>query len=151
MVVVGIDAGGTSVRVVVAHPDKVIGEASGPADAAGGPVPLASLLARALADAETRAADVQAACAGVTKVSRPGIVAAWEAELTRLLPHLPADRRLVVADFVIAFEGAIGGARPALPSLPVPARSFTAKTRRETPFASAGAAGSSATRAAART
>lgn len=116
MVVVGIDAGGTSVRVVVAArgANDVISGTTSAADPDGGPAPLVSLLGRALADAGMRAVDVCAVCAGVTKVSRAGVVPAWEAELARLLPHLPAARRLVVADFVIAFEGATGGARPGL-------------------------------------
>ena len=103
-------------RVVVAEArnDAPLAEARGPADPNGGPVPLAALLERALAHAGTRAAIVRAVCAGVTKVSRPGVVAAWEAELARLLPNLAGNCRLVVPDFVIAFEGAIGGARPGI-------------------------------------
>ncbi len=114
--VVGIDAGGTSVRVVVARvcEDDTRTEASGPADPDGGPAPVAFLLSRALAEAGTGVADVRAVCAGVTKVSRPGVIAAWKAELARLLPNVDNDRRLVVPDFVIAFEGATGGARPSV-------------------------------------
>jgi N-acetylglucosamine kinase len=114
-VVVGIDAGGTSVRVLVAGAaDAMTGEATGPADSTGGPGPLPFLLERALAETSGSANDVRAVCAGVTKVSRPGVVAAWETELTRLLPNVMDSCRIVVPDFVIAFEGALGGVRPGI-------------------------------------
>ena len=111
--VVGLDAGGTSLRVAVADADNgsPVAEAQNAADASGGPGPLAGLVERALAEAGANKKSVVAACAGVTKVSRPGVVAAWEAVLARRLPA--AEGRIeVVPDFVIAFEGALGGARP---------------------------------------
>lgn len=99
-------------RVVVAeaHTGAPLAEAHGAAPADGGPATVAVLFARVLAEAQTSISDVRAVCAGVTKVSRPGVVDAWHGELARLLPHVPPAGRAVVPDFVAAFTGATGGA-----------------------------------------
>lgn len=105
--VVGIDAGGTSVRVAVARGGTIAGEARGAAAEDGGAGTLAPLVARALADATVAPALVGGVCAGITKVSRSGVRASWLAELGALFPHLPFDSLHVVPDFVIAFHGAV--------------------------------------------
>lgn len=101
--VIGIDAGGTSVRVVVAPwdaPAAPLAESRGAAQADGGPGALDAPLAGVPSER------VIAVCAGVAGVSRAGIRAAWEADLARRFPHA---RIAVVPDFVIAFHGATGG------------------------------------------
>jgi N-acetylglucosamine kinase-like BadF-type ATPase len=50
--------------------------------------------------------DVAAVCAGITKVSRTGILTAWE---TALAVALPQAARRVVPDYVTAFHGALPG------------------------------------------
>jgi N-acetylglucosamine kinase-like BadF-type ATPase len=113
--VIGIDAGGTHVRVAVAaaapgtaeRPAVALFEAQGPAMPDGGPEPVASLLGQVCQAAGIGFADVGSACAGIAKISRNGIRARWESELRRLLPGTPIID--VVPDFVIAFHGATGG------------------------------------------
>jgi N-acetylglucosamine kinase-like BadF-type ATPase len=113
-VVVGIDAGGTSVRVLVAdaYAGEALGEARGPARPDGGPDALGPLVTRAFAGSPaSRVAGVRAVCAGITKVSRAGVANAWQAELARLFPDAAATQGAIeiVPDFVIAFAGATGG------------------------------------------
>lgn len=103
--VVGIDAGGTSTRLLARRAAGAqTALATGPSREDGGPN-LESLL-RAVAESGASAAKVGAVCAGITKVSRAGVQAGWEAALTRLFP---AARITVVPDFVVAFHGATGG------------------------------------------
>ena len=103
--VVGIDAGGTSVRVAVSEraylrqdvPLRVVNAAED-----GGPEPLEVLLRSAGFDCER----VVSVAAGITKVSREGIVERWEAMLRSLFTNALVR---VVPDYQIAFHGAVPG------------------------------------------
>lgn len=76
------------------------GETSGPSAADGGPEALIPLVRQA----ELPAANVVSVCAGITKVTRAGVAADWEAALHTLFPGAVVQ---VVPDFAIAFRGAI--------------------------------------------
>lgn len=103
--VVGIDAGGTTVRLLLESVSgKEVWTVQGNRDPDGGPQPVAPLLTNVLTQASCTADKIAAVCAGITKVSRKGVAAAWEAELARLLPGAAVK---VVPDYVIAFHGAI--------------------------------------------
>ena len=107
--VIGIDAGGTTTRVLVA--DAVSGaplrEARGASASEGGPAVRAPLQeALAACGGASSAAAVSAVCAGITKITRTGVKERWETELGQMFP---AARVEVVPDFVIAFHGATGG------------------------------------------
>jgi len=102
--VFGVDAGGTSVRVALADEDGlVIAEARGTAQADGGPAALDGPSRQVVADV----GQVRAVCAGITKFSRAGVRAAWEADLAARFPRAASVE--VVPDFVTAFVGATGG------------------------------------------
>lgn len=105
--VIGVDAGGTSLRVRVVQGEKTRGYATGAADPEGGPEPLGYIVQGALAEAGAGYEEVRAICAGITKVSRPGVRAGWEAALARFFAHLPDTTRRVEPDFVTAFHGAV--------------------------------------------
>lgn len=95
--VVGIDAGGTSVRAQVA--DAASGEWIGE------PVTVrASPSGEPPQDLSVPAQNVASVCAGVTKFTRDGIPAAWE---RFLLSQFPEARIEVVPDYVIAFHAAV--------------------------------------------
>jgi N-acetylglucosamine kinase-like BadF-type ATPase len=107
--VIGIDAGGTSVRLALSEgetrPGIPLVERQGAADPEGGPAPVEALLHEVLDQVGGLSAKaIGAVCAGITKVSRAGVQAQWEAELARLLPAAAVQ---VVPDFVVAFHGAI--------------------------------------------
>lgn len=111
--VVGIDAGGTSVRVVVADAAAaaevkegfpILAERQGEADPEGGPSGALTPLRDSLDAAGLTFADVGAVCAGITKISRGGVREAWEAQLAS---QMPQAKRQVVPDFVVAFHGAL--------------------------------------------
>ncbi|MBC8102156.1 MAG: hypothetical protein H7Z41_06160, partial [Cytophagales bacterium] len=103
--IVGVDAGGTLVRLAVSQPGAPLSEAlvmTTPASEDGGPEPLISLLKLAPLDPSK----VLGAVAGVTKVSRPGVTDRWEDLLRAVFPN--ATLR-VVPDFQIAYHGAVSG------------------------------------------
>jgi N-acetylglucosamine kinase-like BadF-type ATPase len=88
---IGIDAGGTSVRVLRSgqtEPERYAASAS------GGPEALSEL----------RDAAVTSVCAGITKISRGGVKEHWEEALTAAFPNA---KRRIVPDYLIAFHGAI--------------------------------------------
>ncbi len=89
---VGIDAGGTHIRVRWAG-----GELRGAADPEGGPQPAIALLRQV-------PGEIVAICAGITKISRGETKALWEQALTLSCPTAAVS---VVADYVVAFHGAI--------------------------------------------
>lgn len=103
--VIGIDAGGTGTRLLLLDPatGATVGEAQGDAADDGHPVLEAPLRAALTREA---CSSVRAVCAGITKITRGGVRAAWEAELRR---QFPTARIEVVPDYVIAFHGATGG------------------------------------------
>jgi N-acetylglucosamine kinase-like BadF-type ATPase len=96
-VCVGIDAGGTNLRVRWSGEETGEGELRGPADPEGGPAPALALLQHV-------PGDVVALCAGITKVSRGEIKASWEQALALAYP---SARTRVVPDYVVAFHGAV--------------------------------------------
>lgn len=100
--VIGIDAGGTTIRIVIADAASgaTLAQIQGPAQPDGGPETVGALLEQALSTGAVRAV-----CAGITKISRAGVGARWERELARLLPQAAV---FVVPDFVVAFHGATG-------------------------------------------
>ncbi|MDX1934644.1 MAG: BadF/BadG/BcrA/BcrD ATPase family protein [Capsulimonadales bacterium] len=101
----GIDAGGTSVRLEVStegDPGTVDGRETAAAPD-GGPEPLESLLKDPVAG-DLTADSVAAVCAGITKFTRPQIADRWE---TFLRQRFPRAVRTVVPDYVIAFHGAL--------------------------------------------
>ena len=106
-VVVGIDAGGTSLRVAIAL--QATGSSLAQMKAApapdGGPETVGLLLETALRAAGVQAENVGAACAGIAKWTRVNIRQQWETELAQLLPGA-ADIVSVVPDYVIGFHGA---------------------------------------------
>lgn len=101
---VGIDAGGTNVRIGLSHvaSDHAMTPLVIPASEDGGPEPL-----QALSDWSCYEPDkTVSVVAGITKVSRAGVVERWEQALLRLFPHAKVQ---VVPDFQIAFHGAVPG------------------------------------------
>lgn len=103
--VLGIDAGGTSLRLVFAErtSGQRIAEVEGVASPDGGPealIPLVSSLFSHIAGSS----NVVAVCAGITKFTREGVVARWEQTLSEIFP---TAAHLVVPDYVIAFHGAL--------------------------------------------
>jgi N-acetylglucosamine kinase-like BadF-type ATPase len=103
--IVGIDAGGTNIRIAIAERGGVFQEATPTivnAAEDGGPEPLKSLLTSAGFDRN----HVVSVAAGITKVSRTGIVDRWESLLRNLFPSAALR---VVPDFQIAFHGAVPG------------------------------------------
>ncbi|WP_309707373.1 BadF/BadG/BcrA/BcrD ATPase family protein, partial [Armatimonas sp.] len=89
---VGIDAGGTNVRVRWNE-----SELRCAADPEGGPEPVLALLAQV-------PGKIEVICAGITKVSRGEIKASWETALSAAYPSTTIS---VVPDYVVAFHGAI--------------------------------------------
>ena len=106
--VVGIDAGGTSVRIVVA--DAITGQRLAETHASAREDGLPALdepLREALTSARSDVAAIRSVCAGITKITRTGRAEAWEQVLAGLFPQARVE---VVPDFVIALWGAVGGA-----------------------------------------
>jgi len=100
---IGIDAGGTSVRLIAGDLPPL--EARAADD--GGPEPLEALVPRWRAlRPERPGEEAVCVCAGITKITRGDMQARWEAALAR---HFGAGRCLVVPDYVSAFHGAIPG------------------------------------------
>ncbi|WP_395139146.1 N-acetylglucosamine kinase [Armatimonas sp.] len=96
--VVGIDAGGTSVRLRWKESASGIEEQVRlPAAPDGGPEPALELLRQV-------PGEVLALTAGITKVSRGDTKAAWEQTLRTACPTAAVN---VVPDFVVAFHGAV--------------------------------------------
>ena len=103
--IVGIDAGGTNIRIAASNPKDPLQSSSPLMVAAaedGGPEPLRVLSEWGRID---RAQTVSVA-AGITKVSRAGVVQRWEIALQSLFPNAVVQ---VVPDFQIAFHGAVPG------------------------------------------
>ncbi len=96
--VAGIDAGGTSVRVVYA--DAETGELSGD-----------GIIVAATANGEPPALElslpVVSVCAGIAKYTRPGVAAAWKSSLAA---RFPGAIVAVVPDYKIAFYAVVPGA-----------------------------------------
>ncbi|MCX6366569.1 MAG: hypothetical protein NTX57_07630 [Armatimonadetes bacterium] len=92
---VGIDAGGTNVRVRWNE-----GELRCAADPEGGPEPVLTLLAQV----SVERGEISSICAGITKVSRGEVKASWEKTLAAAYPKATIS---VVPDYVVAFHGAI--------------------------------------------
>ena len=105
--VVGIDAGGTRVRVALADArgGAVVAEDQAPALPDGGPGSAVSVLAGILTGMPP-CSPCLAVCAGIAKATRAGVMGAWERELKALLP----DAVFVgVPDYQIAYHAAIVG------------------------------------------
>ncbi|GAB4464110.1 MAG: BadF/BadG/BcrA/BcrD ATPase family protein [Armatimonadaceae bacterium] len=107
--VVGMDAGGTSLRVAVAEAEsgRIEARAEGVASGDGGPETVAAILDTALQSAGATRAEVAAVCAGITKVSRSGVRERWKRDLTALLPEVTPETCWIVPDYVAAFHGAL--------------------------------------------
>jgi glucosamine kinase len=101
---VGIDAGGTGIRLAVASEEclnaATIVETSSAAD--GGPEPLLALTMQGLISAGA----VRSMCAGIAKHSRGDLPARWHAALSALFP---AATVRIVPDYAVAFRGALPG------------------------------------------
>ena len=108
--IVGIDAGGTSVRIAIA--DRVTGairaQAQDAADADGGPDAALRLWNAMRVRDAAPPASVASVCAGITKITRTGVRERWENALTATFPGASVR---VVPDYVTAFHGAIPGGR----------------------------------------
>jgi glucosamine kinase len=101
--VVGIDAGGTSVRLQAATLNGVVvAEAAVAAAPDGLTGTLDELTATVLARYESSA--VVGVCAGLAKITRAGVGDAWEAALRA---RFPAAMVACVPDYVAAFHGAL--------------------------------------------
>ena len=110
--IVGIDAGGTNLRLAVSRRGEPLTEVTEvtevteatPLIAAaaddGGPEPLRTLVATADFDRNA----VVSVAAGITKISRAGVGERWKAVLHALFPQALIQ---VVPDFRIAFYGAV--------------------------------------------
>lgn len=101
MIVAGIDAGGTGVRIRVVdlRTGETRAEGTGPSAPDGGPDPAVALL-------RNTGAHPLAVCAGIAKHTRAGVAAAWRDALRAALP----DARIAVEpDYQIAFDGALSG------------------------------------------
>jgi N-acetylglucosamine kinase len=99
----GIDAGGTNIRAAVSDTRFSLQEAPPLVVSAaedGGPEPL-----HLLSDTLGRESVISVA-AGITKVSRAGVVDRWKESLQTLFPNAVVR---VVPDFEIAFHGAVAG------------------------------------------
>ena len=109
--VLGVDAGGTSLRVRIAdaRTGEAVGAAEGMAAPDGGPGTLSPLISAALRQANIGPEAIGAVCAGITKISRGGVPESWGASLATLFPLLFPGQCRIVADYVIAFHGAIPG------------------------------------------
>lgn len=105
--VAGIDAGGTSLRIALSDASgQTTREQVFPSEPSGEPGDLAARW-RAVSEGDGEAAQqVVAVAAGLAKVSRPGVEAAWHTALAALFP---LARIQVVPDYVIAFRGAMPG------------------------------------------
>lgn len=93
--VAGIDAGGTSVRITFASAEtgEPVGESiTVPATTNGEPPAWESPFA------------VASVCAGIAKITRPGVAAAWE---TFLAARFPGALTKIVPDYEIAFHAAV--------------------------------------------
>jgi len=106
---VGVDAGGTTIRLALVSvtTGHILAEVQGGAAPDGGPEPVSELLRKALKSTTSPAASVEAVCAGITKFTRTGVRQRWEAELHDLLPHVPEPCCLTVPNFVVALHGAV--------------------------------------------
>ena len=104
--VVGIDAGGTGIRAVLADVSdgQTLAEFEVASAPSGGPEPLGALLEPLLTHADC--ASISAVCAGLTKVSRAGVEDAWNVRLRTVFPQAAVT---TVPDYVIAFHGALPG------------------------------------------
>jgi glucosamine kinase len=102
--VIGIDAGGTSVRIVLAKTEtgKVVAEASAAADADGGPEAVARLWRKI--DTRSGSEVVGAVVAGIAKITREGVRKRWETALSDMFLEAAIS---IVPDYVAAFHGAI--------------------------------------------
>jgi N-acetylglucosamine kinase-like BadF-type ATPase len=99
--VIGIDAGGTSVRVrVVDEHGMLLRESRCEATPEGGPEVLEDLLKDLLSDVESPISIV----AGITKVSRAGVVSRWEAFLSA---RFPSAHIQILPDYAIALWGSL--------------------------------------------
>jgi glucosamine kinase len=98
--IIGIDAGGTSIRFEARDSTGALME-EGKCEAApdGGPEPLTELLAPLLS------LPILSIVAGITKVSRTGVVARWEGHLRQQFPA--ATHLQVLPDYAIALAGAL--------------------------------------------
>jgi N-acetylglucosamine kinase-like BadF-type ATPase len=108
-IVVGVDAGGTMIRLVLLDTatGRVTAMLQGHAGPDGSPEPALKLLDEAFQTAAATASSVKAVCAGITKYSRAGVEQRWKADLAARFPHLESARCQVVPDFIIACHGAI--------------------------------------------
>ena len=101
--ILGIDAGGTNLRMAVLREGEMLSEASPMIAVAaddGGPEPLQQLVEDVAIDRNA----VDSVAAGITKISRAEIGGRWESMLRGLFPNA---RIQVVPDFRIAFYGAV--------------------------------------------
>lgn len=96
---VGIDAGGTKIRVAWRSADGQVAEYTLDAAADGGPAPL-------LAWKKNLPNAPRSVVAGITKFTRTGIADNWQKTLT---DAFPGCRIQVLPDWRIAFEGALAG------------------------------------------
>ncbi|HVK04737.1 MAG TPA: BadF/BadG/BcrA/BcrD ATPase family protein [Armatimonadaceae bacterium] len=105
----GIDAGGTRIRVAIGRPDSPERQSvyEVPSADDGGPGPLREAIAAAFSaygkspfEPGTR----YAVCAGITKITRSGIRERWEQELRANFHDATVS---LVPDYVIAFHGAV--------------------------------------------
>ena len=108
-IVVGIDAGGTHLRVAVAlaGTGASLAQSRAAPDPNGGPETVLPLLGDALGAAGVARSRVGAVCAGIAKYSRGGLPQKWETELGRYFAGAKPSRISVVPDFVTAFHGAV--------------------------------------------
>jgi glucosamine kinase len=98
--IIGIDAGGTSIRFqAIDNAGVLVTEGKCEAAPDGGPEPLSELLAPVLPFS------VVSLVAGITKVSRTGVVARWEAHLRSQFPTI--SHLQVLPDYAIALAGAL--------------------------------------------
>lgn len=104
--VIGIDAGGTSVRVALANAQtgQVEKEATGAALPDGGPSAMMSLWEQVTKATSGETFSVVGVCAGITKWTRAGVRSQWEAYLHEAFPYAHVS---VVPDYVTAFHGAV--------------------------------------------
>ena len=107
-VVVGIDAGGTHLRVAVASADTGASWAQAKSAPApnGGPETVSALLDNALGAAGVPASRVVAVCAGIAKYTRSDVQQRWGTELARYFAA-SAPQVSIVPDYVTAFHGAL--------------------------------------------
>ncbi len=96
---VGIDAGGTTIRIALRSGDGVVQETVVDAAPDGGPDPLVSLL-------PVLSPGPDSLVAGITKFTRDSVAQRWKTELQAWFPNC---RILVLPDWQIAHHGALAG------------------------------------------